>query len=266
MKLLSKRTVYGALLVGLCTSNSWATPPNGKPFSSNATDANVPPAYAHRTGSTFPAHDRSILIDGTSATLYMMEGGVVRDSMRVIVGKPSAQTPALKSSVHYATLNPYWNVPPDLVRTIIAPRVLTNGAAYLKERGYQVVSAYSSNAEVLPPDDVDWEGVAAGRAIVLVRQLPGPANSMGQIKFPLVTGDGIYLHDTPRKELFAQSERSLSNGCVRLEDAPRLARWLLGQDADLTSASPERHVALARAVPITITYSDSVPIKMAGAY
>ena len=83
---------------------------------------------------------------------------------------------------------------------------------------------------MLSPDSVDWKAVAAGETHVYVRQLPGPANSLGQFKFDLPNGDGIYLHDTPKKELFSQDQRNLSHGCVRLEDAPRLARWLLGKD------------------------------------
>ena len=81
-------------------------------------------------------------------------------------------------------------------------------------------------------------------AKVYVRQRPGPANSLGQFKFDLPDGDGIYLHDTPKKELFAQEERNLSHGCVRLEDAPRLARWLLGKDPPAASV-PEQNVASA---------------------
>ncbi len=80
---------------------------------------------------------------------------------------------------------------------------------------------------------------------------------MGQIKFGLAQGNGIYLHDTPNKDLFAKAERNLSNGCIRLEDASRFARWLLGNDPTLASAAPEQHVALPGAVPITITYLDS---------
>ena len=98
--------------------------------------------------------------------------------------------------------------------------------------------------------------MATGKATVLVRQLPGPANSLGHFKFDLPHGDGIYLHDTPKKELFAQDERNLSHGCVRLEDAPRLARWLLGQDPPAASA-PEENVLLPHPVPITISYLDA---------
>jgi murein L,D-transpeptidase YcbB/YkuD len=143
----------------------------------------------------------------------------------------------------------------DLTQTLIAPRVLKDGNAYLTDRGYEVVSAFGGDAQVLPPDSVDWKAVAAGTAKVLVRQRPGPANSLGHFKFDLPNGDGIYLHDTPKKELFAQDARNLSHGCVRLEDAPRLARWLLGKDPPMASV-PEENILIPKPVPITISYLD----------
>jgi len=217
----------------------------------------VPQLYVDSlTDGQIPTRGRYVLVDAASARLYMMEDGRVRDSMRVIVGKPETPTPALKSALYYATLNPYWHVTPDLAQTLIAPRVLKDGTTYLTERGYEVVSRFGANAQVLPPESVDWAAVAAGKAEVRVRQRPGPANSLGHFKFELPNGDGIYLHDTPKKELFAQDQRSLSHGCVRLEDAPRLARWLLGKDPP-AAAVPEQHVAIPGAVPITIAYLDS---------
>jgi L,D-transpeptidase YcbB len=226
----------------------------------------VPQRYVESlTDGEIPERGRYVLVDAASARLFMIEDGRVRDSMRVIVGKPEAATPALRSTLHYATLNPYWNVPVDLAQKLIAPRVLKEGTAYLTDRGYEVVSNFGANARVLPPDSVDWAAVAGGQAKVLVRQRPGPANSMGQMKFDLPQSDGIYLHDTPKKELFAQAERNLSNGCVRLEDAPRLARWLIGREPALGTAAPEQHIALPSAVPITITYLDArAQMQLAG--
>jgi L,D-transpeptidase YcbB len=203
-----------------------------------------------------PVHGRYVLVDAASARLYMIEDGRVRDSMKVIVGKPDTPTPKLKSVINYETLNPYWHVTPDLAKTVIAPRVLKDGDAYLSQQGYEILSGWGSDARVLSPDSVDWKAVAAGTAQVYVRQRPGPANSLGHFKFDLPNGDGIYLHDTPRKELFAQDERNLSHGCVRLEDAPRLARWLLGKDPPAASV-PEQNILLPRPVPITISYLDS---------
>ena len=217
-------------------------------------------------GSTvYPKTGRFLLVDAASARLFMVEDGQVVDSMKVIVGKPEAQTPTIASKIYYATLNPYWNVPADLARKIIAPRVLKDGVAYLRDHNYQVLASFDDNAPEISPDDVDWKAVAAGRATVKVRQLPGPANSMGQVKFGFPNGYGIFLHDTPKKELFASDARAISNGCVRLEDAPRLARWLLGRDPSMivASSAPEQHVALPRAVPIYITYLDQQPAELA---
>jgi L,D-transpeptidase YcbB len=216
----------------------------------------TPQLYVDSLPNTdIPDYGRYVLVDAASARLYMIEDGAVKDSMKVIVGKPDSPTPALKDVLNYETVNPYWHVTPDLTRTLIAANVLKQGIPYLTQHGYQVVSTYGADAEVIPPESVDWKAVAAGTRQILVRELPGPANSLGHFKFELPHGDGIYLHDTPRKELFAQDDRSLSHGCVRLEDAARLARWLLGKDPP-AAAAPEQNILLPRPVPITISYLD----------
>ncbi|HXS50661.1 MAG TPA: L,D-transpeptidase family protein [Sphingomicrobium sp.] len=203
-----------------------------------------------------PQKGRYILVDAASARLYMIEDGAVQDSMKVIVGKPETPTPSLRDVIHYETLNPYWHVSPELTRSLIAANVLKLGDSYLTRHGYDILSGWGPDAQVLSPDTIDWKAVAAGTAQIYVRQRPGPANSLGHFKFPLPHGDGIYLHDTPNKELFASDDRDLSHGCVRLEDAERLARWLLGKDPPPPSA-PEQNVQLPQPVPITISYLDS---------
>lgn len=249
-----KRGLCAGLLLALAPGSAFASAATSE-GSAIAEDA-VPTLSALPGGLEIARHGRSVLVDAASARLYMIEDGRVLDSMRVIVGKPSSATPAVRSTLNVATVNPYWNVPTDLARTLIAPRVLKQGESYLRDRGYEVVSNFGAGAERLSPGNIDWEAVADGRATVFVRQRPGPANSMGQIKIGVADTDGIYLHDTPNKDLFTEAERNLSNGCVRLEDAPRLARWLLGQDPALSSDEPEQHVSLPRAVPIVITYLD----------
>ena len=202
----------------------------------------------------FPAKGRYVVVDAAAARLWMVEDGRVADSMKVIVGKSTSQTPMLASVIHYATLNPYWNVPPDMVRKLIASNVLAQGPGYLKAHGYQLLSDFGDDPQVLSPQDVDWKAVAEGSATVRVRQLPGPGNSMGQLKFPFANDGGIYLHDTPKKELFAGDSRDLSNGCIRLEDAGRLGRWLLGREPSPTSSDPEQQVLLPKPVPVYVTY------------
>ena len=258
MKNHLKRTLCAALTLALI------------PAAANAAGADRTGYPAIANGMAIPSHDRSarhtpaqakqqnraVLIDAASATLHMMEGGRIVDSMKVIVGKPTAATPELRTSLTYATVNPYWHVPTDLARTLTAPNVLKHGTSYLTERGYEVLSNFGPGGRVIDPESVDWRAVAAGRATAYVRQKPGPANSMGEMKFSLAAGNGIYLHDTPRKELFNEEDRSLSAGCVRLEDAERFARWLLGPGAPLNASAPEQHIALRRQVPVVITYLD----------
>ena len=203
---------------------------------------------------TMPFQDRYVMVDAGSARLWMVQDGRIVDSMKVIVGKPTSPTPMVASTIYYATLNPYWNVPQDLVQKLIAPRVVDQGVAYLKSHNYEVLSGYGSDAEPIDASTVDWHAVVAGTEVVKVRQKPGPANSMGRVKFGFPNSSDIYLHDTPRKELFAEASRDVSNGCIRLEDAERLSRWLLGREPNAASTQPEQHVLLPKPVPIYVTY------------
>ena len=195
------------------------------------------------------------MVDAAAARLYMIEDGRVVDSMKVAVGKPGAktQTPMLASTIYYATVNPYWHVGPELVRSLIAKNVLEQGVGYLQRQGYQVMPADPDDDRLLDPTTVDWHAVADGSLQVRVRQLPGPANSMGHVKFGFPNAYDIYLHDTPVKELFAQDDRTISHGCIRLEDAQRLERWMLG-GRDTVADAPEQNVPLPTPVPIYVTY------------
>jgi murein L,D-transpeptidase YcbB/YkuD len=77
---------------------------------------------------------------------------------------------------------------------------------------------------------------------------------MGRMKFGFANAADIYLHDTPSKDLFAQDDRNLSHGCIRLQDAEALGRWLLGRDPQAASKDPELNVPLPTPVPIYVTY------------
>jgi murein L,D-transpeptidase YcbB/YkuD len=203
-----------------------------------------------------PPQGRYVIVDTAGARLYMIEDGRIVDSMKVIVGKadPSTQTPMLASTIYYATLNPYWHVETGLVRSLIARNVLDQGLGYLSRQGYQVLAGDGSG-EMLDPAKVDWRAVADGSETVRVRQLPGPRNSMGRIKIGFPNNSDIYLHDTPNKALFADDDRSLSHGCIRLQDAERLGEWLMGRDPQQASNdAPEQHVLLPSPVPIYLTY------------
>ncbi len=202
----------------------------------------------------FPSKGRYMVADVATARLLLFEDSNMVDSMKIIVGKRDYQTPMIASTMHYATLNPYWNIPIDVVKRTVAPLIVKRGTGYLKAARYEVASDWTDQATVVPPEEVDWKAVAAGEKEVRIRQLPGKGNMMGAIKFPFANDLGIYLHDTPLKHLFAKDRRTLSLGCVRVEDAKRLGRWLFQSDPKTDSTLPEQHVQLPTPVPIYLTY------------
>ena len=204
---------------------------------------------------------RYVLVNPPAARLYMYQNGQVVDSMRVVAGRPDpvAQTPMMNAFIRYVALNPYWNSPPDLTSKLLAPRVLKGGRAYINQHGYEVLSGNGPDARPIDPMSVDWHAVAAGKPIRM-RQKPGPANSMGRMKFMFPNTQGIWLHDTPEKEKIDDAARLQSNGCVRLEDAARLERWLFdGRPPSWKGAKPEQKVNLPAPVPLYITYLTAVP-------
>lgn len=197
--------------------------------------------------------ERYILVDTASAQLWTVEDGRISSHMRVIVGKRSMQTPAMAGLIRYAVLNPYWNLPPDLIR-----ERARKGARGIGAERLEVLSDWSPGARRLDPRRVDWRAVAAGRRLVNLRQTPGAHNMMGRIKFMLPNDLGIYLHDTPLRTLFA-GDRRQSSGCVRLEDAARLERWLFKGRVPTAKGTPEQRVDLPEAVPVYIAYFTVLP-------
>ena len=209
---------------------------------------------------TIPSTGKFAVVDIGSQRVMMFENGQPVDSMKVIVGTSEFPTPLVASTIYYITLNPYWDSPDHLVKRAIAPNVLRQGFGYLKSRGYEVMADWTDKSAVIPADQIDWKAVAAGKKQIRVRQKPGPDNFMAKMKIPFPNNDNIYLHDTPTKSLFAKAQRDLSNGCIRLEDAARFARWLMGgYDPVASSSEPELHVQLKQPMPLYVTYLTAQP-------
>jgi murein L,D-transpeptidase YcbB/YkuD len=203
---------------------------------------------------SIPATGKFIVVDSGTQLMTMFENGRPVDSMKIVVGKTDYKTPMIASIMYYMVYNPYWNAPDHLVRKI-AQNYLTMGDSYLRSRGYQVMKDWTAAAEVVPNSKVDWKSVASGKTQIRIRQKPQDDNSMGDLKFPFPNNLDIFLHDTPHKEYFARSSRYLSNGCVRLEDAKRFGRWLLGSEPVAPGTDAEIQVQLPRGVPIYLTYT-----------
>ena len=207
-----------------------------------------------------PGKGRAIVVDVANAQLMMLEDGQVVDTMKTVVGKKDAATPLIASMIYYVTFNPYWHIPQDVARRKVAPIVLKRGVKYLKAARYETVAAFGyDKEEPIDPETVDWKAVAAGTTEVHIRQLNGPNNMMGKMKFGFVNDYGIFLHDTPHKDFFAKAKRNLSLGCIRLEHPERLAEWLLGREPTPPSDGSEQLVQLEKGVPVIVTYLTARP-------
>lgn len=203
------------------------------------------------------AETRHIVVDAASSRLWYFGEGAEQGTMRVVTGTAETPTPMMAGMLRYATLNPYWNVPVDLVRKRIAPKVLAGTS--LRALGYEALSDWTAEADVIDARTIDWRGVVDGRVEPRVRELPGRGNSMGSVKFMFPNDSGIYLHDTPQRALFTKADRHFSNGCVRLEDAARLGRWLFGKPLKPASGAPEQSLALAAPVSVYLLYFTARP-------
>ena len=187
-----------------------------------------------------------------SARLFR-DGAQVYET-RVVVGKPSNQTPVFSDVMDHIIVNPYWNVPYSIASEELLPSILSD-ASYLPRRNYEVLAG----GRVVDPASVDWSGVNLNQ--VRIRQRPGDGNALGQIKFMFPNRHAVYLHDTPSKSLFARSARAFSHGCVRVQDPFAFADALLQLDTQWTAArlksmigGEEKRADLTRPVPVHLAY------------
>jgi murein L,D-transpeptidase YcbB/YkuD len=185
--------------------------------------------------------------------------------MNVIVGKAVRhETPVFAQDMKYIVFRPYWNVPYSITRSEIIP-ALAKDSGYLARKGFEVTD---QSGRIITASGVSADVMAQLRAgKLLVRQKPGPSNSLGLIKFIFPNSNNVYLHSTPAQSLFAQSRRDFSHGCIRLEKPAELAAWLLQDqpkwtlaavNAAMQSGPDNQQVNLSRPVPVVIIYLTAV--------
>jgi murein L,D-transpeptidase YcbB/YkuD len=189
----------------------------------------------------------------------MFDGRRKIGTMKTVIGRPQMPTPMMTGMIRYVVTQPYWNLPEDIVRDSIAREVLRSGIDQLRSRNLEILSDWSDSAAIVDPAAINWQAVARGERTLRVRQRPGPGNMMGQIKFMLPNNLGIYLHDTPARQDFASQRRAQSAGCVRLEDAARLATWVFDGANPIARTGVDRITDLPTPVPVYINYFTVLP-------
>ena len=199
-----------------------------------------------------------LLVNTAAFQLTLLEGGVPALTMPVIVGRPGWATPDFGSTIAELVVNPDWTVPARIARREVLARIRRD-PGYLVREGFVVHESWAPGARRIDPAGVDWRTLPQGFPYKF-RQLPGPSNPLGQIKFLLPNPFNVYLHDTPTKELFQRRVRALSHGCIRLADPFALAARLMQGAADWTA--PRREAALASGQTETFALPRPVPIQI----
>jgi murein L,D-transpeptidase YcbB/YkuD len=145
--------------------------------------------------------------------------------MRVVVGRSlDNHTPIFVQQMEYVVFRPFWNPPYSIAAKEIVPHARRD-PSYLQGEGLEIVAGGDESTPALPATPENLDAVVAGR--LFVRQKPGPKNSLGLVKFIFPNDENVYMHGTPATQLFLRTRRDFSHGCIRVEDAARLAEWVL---------------------------------------
>ena len=147
--------------------------------------------------------------------------------MDVIVGRSYPvllHTPVFAADMRYVVFRPYWDVPYSIAQHEMLPGIRAN-PGYLLKQHLEIVRGPGDATTALPPTPQNLSALAAGT--LRLRQQPGPDNALGLIKFMLPNTYNVYLHSTPAHQLFSESRRAFSHGCIRVSDPEALAAHVL---------------------------------------
>ena len=202
-----------------------------------------------------------LLVNIPEYTLHVIEADKEAFNMRVIVGKVLHETPVFSDKMEYVVLAPYWNVPFSIIDNELRGKLAAN-PNYLNRLDMEVVKGFGRKATVINPASVDWANVTQETFKYTLRRRPGPKNDLGDVKFIFPNSNDIYLHDTPHDELFSQSSRSFSHGCVRLSEPIKLATYLLRDRPEWDQATildtiathREKYITLKEKLPVYLVY------------
>jgi murein L,D-transpeptidase YcbB/YkuD len=201
---------------------------------------------------------RFVFVNQPAFEVRVMDRGNEVWRSNVIVGRPLTQTSAFHDELETVVFNPSWGVPQSIIVNEYLGK-LRRDPSYLDRQGFKVIAP---NGSVIPSSDIDWAAYG-DRPPFGVQQPPGSGNALGELKFLFPNSHDIYMHDTPTKNLFAESIRAFSHGCIRVQNPREFATVLLGWDRTKVDQETDSHksqsIALSQKVPVHITYFTAWP-------
>lgn len=165
--------------------------------------------------------DNFLLINIPEFKLHVFENKKKVLDLKVIVGKEATRTSIFKGNISQIILNPYWNVPTSIVVKEMLPKLKEN-SDYLSKNNMELLSGNT----IIDPSTVNWNNYSS-TIPYSIRQKPGDDNALGKIKFIFPNNFSIYLHDTPSRNIFNESSRAFSHGCIRVQNPLKLAQFIL---------------------------------------
>jgi murein L,D-transpeptidase YcbB/YkuD len=199
-----------------------------------------------------PTKGRYILVNIPAAQIEAIEDDHVASRHAGVVGKIERQTPILQSYIHEINFNKEWILPPTVIQQDLVPKARAGHVAdVFKRYGVDVYSDYTAyqKGHKLDPQTVDWSGPSATK--LFFAQKPGEDNPLGFLKINFFNPYSVYMHDTPAKSIFARNFRAESSGCVRVQNIPLLASWILRDNGwDLTRVNSMKQSGETLNVPV----------------
>lgn len=170
-------------------------------------------------GGTLP--QRYIFLNIPATDIQAVQGGQVVQHHLATPGRPDRQSPVMSTVVQNINFNPYWTVPESIIRKDLIPR-MRQYPNYLADKHIRI---YGPDGTELQSSQVDW---TTDEAVKLrFRQDPGMFNSLGQVRINIANQYGVYMHDTPEKNIFGQEYRFDSSGCCRVQNVRDLVTWIM---------------------------------------
>lgn len=189
--------------------------------------------------------DRYAIVDIPDYSLTVIEGGKLKLFSPVVVGKPNKQTCVLNSQISDIEINPFWNVPSSIASKETLPAVQAD-PKFLANNDIKVFKLKDGKYSEIDPDKVDWKKIKSSNLNYRFRQNPGDDNAMGKLKFKFLNRCGIYLHDSPFPELFDETQRGFSHGCVRVGMPVDFATFLLSPNKGWSKDAFDAQLALGK--------------------
>ncbi|MBH0089076.1 L,D-transpeptidase family protein [Pseudoalteromonas sp. NSLLW218] len=191
-------------------------------------------------------------------SLRFVKAGDVKLKNNVIVGKPSWETPAFSDEIEKFVVNPEWRIPTSIATKEIAPKVAED-PDYLVKNNIEIRKNSYLDSQTVNPSNIDWDSIKPYQFDHFLVKRAGEENPLGEVKYLFPNAEAIYVHDTPAKQRFSQSNRALSHGCIRIEQPFSLAREIIKHEGE---AQTLNHIDNARTQNSTQTFHLDEPLPI----